>query len=61
MFYWMLLNIYPTQRSSLHSIQLLAVAKSTDISVYEIDAVLTPAIGDLEHLAKEVNCSTLLH
>lgn len=54
MFYWMLLNIHPAHHSSLHSIQLLAVAKSTDIRVYGIDAVLTPVIADLECLAKEV-------
>ena len=51
----MLLNIHPAHRSSLHTIQFLAVAKSTDIRVYGIDAVLTPAIRDLEQLDKEVH------
>ena len=54
MFYWMLLNIHPAHRSSLHSIQLLAVAKSTDIRVYGMDSVLTPVIADLKCLAEEV-------
>ena len=55
MFYWMLLNIHPAYRSTLHTIQLLAVAKSTDIRSYGIDAVLTPLIDDLQVLAEEVN------
>lgn len=59
MFYWMLLNIHPAHRSTLHSIQLLAVAKSTDIRVYGIDAVLTPLIKDLKILAEDVCMSNL--
>ena len=50
----MLLNIHPAHRSSLHSVQLLAVAKSTDIRVYGMDSVLTPVIADLKCLAEEV-------
>jgi hypothetical protein len=57
----MLLNIHPAHRSSLHSIQLLAVAKSTDIRVYGIDSVLKPVIADLKCLAKEVRTCTLLY
>lgn len=55
MFYWILLNIHPAHRSTLHSIQLLAIAKSSDIRVYGIDAVLTPVIADLKVLAKDVS------
>lgn len=51
----MLLNIHPAHRSTLHSIQLLAVAKSSDIRVYGIDAVLEPVITDLKTLAKDVS------
>ena len=62
MFYWMLLNIHPAHRSSLHSIQLLAVAKSTDIRVYGMDSVLTPVIADLKCLAEEVRtCDALFY
>jgi hypothetical protein len=59
MFYWMLLNIHPAHRSTLHSIQLLAVAKSSDIRVYGIDAVLKPAITDLITLAEDVSINGL--
>ena len=55
MFYWMLLNIHPAHRSTLHSIQLLAVAKSAEIKVYGIDSVLTHAVSDLKILAKDVS------
>ena len=55
MFYWMLLNIHPAHRSILHSIQLLAVAKSADIKVHGIDSVLAPAVDDLKILAKDVS------
>lgn len=51
---------HPAHHSSLHFIQLLAVAKSTDIRAYGIDAVLTPVIADLKLLANKVYyCSTL--
>ena len=55
MFYWMLLNIHPAHRSTLHSIQLLAVAKSTDIRAYGIDAVFKPVVNDLKILAEDVS------
>ena len=54
MFYWSLLNIHPAHRSTLQSIQLLAVAKSSDVRVYGIDAILTPVIADLKILAEDV-------
>ena len=54
MFYWLLLNIHPAYRSTLHSIQLLAVAKSSHIRTYGIDAVLKPIVDDLKILAEDV-------
>ena len=51
LFYWVLLNVHPCHRSSLRFIQLLAVAKSNHIQSYGIDAVLEPAINDLQTLA----------
>ena len=46
-FYWMLLNVHPAYRSSLHSIQLLAVVKRSCIKQYGIDAALQPVVQDL--------------
>lgn len=54
----MLLNLHPAYRSSLHSIQLLAVVKSTLLKRYSIDAILRPAIEDLKELAKDVSYFT---
>lgn len=54
MFYWSLLNLHPAHRSTLQSIQLLAVAKSSDIRVYGMDAILIPVVADLKILAKDV-------
>ena len=60
----MLLNIHPAYRSSLHSIQLLAVVKSSVLKVYGIDAIMKPAVDDLLKLAKSVrqskqNCNNI--
>ena len=54
MFYWMLLNIRPAYRSTLHSIQLLAVANEKIINRYGIDAVLKPAVDELKELGSKV-------
>lgn len=51
----MLLNIHPAYRSTLHTIQLLAVAKSADMKRYGFDAIIKPAIQDLKKLANEVS------
>ena len=54
----MLLNIHPAHRSTLLSIQLLAVVKSTHLKKYGIDAVLEPSIRDLHTLGTSVSyCS----
>ncbi len=55
MFYWMLLNIHPAHRSTLRSIQLLAVVRSNVVKKYGIDAVLTPAVKDLKTLGTTVS------
>ena len=55
MFYWMLLNIHPAHRSTLKSIQLLAVVKATHLKKYGIDAVLEPSIRDLKTLGTAVS------
>ena len=60
MFYWMLLNIHPAHRSTLRSIQLLAVVKSKTVKKYGIDAALTPAVKDLKTLATTVS-NTYFH
>ena len=51
----MLLNVHPAYRSSLHFIQLLAVAKSSHLKKYGIDKVLKPAVDDLLKLANDVS------
>ena len=61
MFYWMLLNIHPAHRSSLRSIQLLAVGKCTDVKHYGIDAFLRPAIDDMKTLAHKVSFWIVSH
>lgn len=55
MFYWMLLNIHPAHCSTLRSIQLLAVVRSSVVKKYGIDAVLTPAVKDLKTLGTTVS------
>lgn len=55
----MLLNIHPAYRSSLHSIQLLSVVHATRLKKFGMDAVLKPAISDLQKLASEVGTMCL--
>ena len=52
LFYYMLGNISPKYRSSLKSIQLVAVAKSKDVSKYGIDRVLEPFMKDIQCLER---------
>lgn len=47
----MLLNIHPAYRSTLHSIQLLAVVY---LKEYGVDAVMKPAVLELQKLACDV-------
>ena len=49
------MNIHPAYRSTIRSIQLLAVAKSADMKRYGFDAVIKPAIDDLKRLANDVS------
>ena len=51
----MLLNIHPAHRSTLRSIQLLAVVRSNVVKKYGNDAVLTPAVKDLKTLGTTVS------
>ena len=51
-FYWMILNIHPAYRSTLHSKQLLAVVKSTILKKYKVDSVLKLVVDDLKALAQ---------
>lgn len=51
----MLLNIHPAHRSTLRSIQLLAVVKTKHVKLYGIDAILAPAIKDLKTLGTTVS------
>ena len=50
LFYYVLGNISPKYRSSLESIQLLAVANSQVISEHGIDHILNPIIEDIKVL-----------
>ena len=60
-FYWMILNIHPAYRSTLHSIQLLAVVKSTILKKYKVDSVLKPVVDDLKALAQYVSYTGVFH
>ena len=54
-FYWMLANIHPAYRSTIHSIQLLAVVNAISLKTYGIDTVLKPAVEELKKLAEDVS------
>jgi len=48
--YYMLGNIHPRLRSSIHGIQLLLLAKYTTLEKYGIDTILDPLVEDLQKL-----------
>ena len=50
MFYFTLGNLSPRLRSKLTSIHLIAIVKTTIISLYGMDAILQPLINDLKKL-----------
>lgn len=52
LFYYTLGNIPPKYRSSLRSIQLLAVLKSSDLQLYGADKVLENLMKDVKELEK---------
>lgn len=56
-FYYILLNIPPEFRSKLSVIQLIAVAKSTDVKRYGTDILLKDFLTGLKSLHKGVNLS----
>ena len=49
-FYFLLGNIHPRFRSSLRSIQLVALAKSSFIDTYGITRILQPFVDDMKKL-----------
>ena len=49
-FYFMLANIDPKFRSSLHTIQLVAVVRTEMIEKYPISEILEPFISDIRQL-----------
>lgn len=51
LFYFTLGNIIPKYRSSLKSIYLLGVVKSSIVSEYGFAPILKPFIDDVNHLA----------
>ena len=52
LFYYNLGNLHPKYRSSLDSIQLLAVALVSDIQRYGVDAILEPIVEEVKALEK---------
>ena len=55
-FYYSLANITPSLRSSLQSIQLIAVVKSSYIDLYGIDIILKPFMEDISRLEQVCVC-----
>ena len=49
-FYFTIANFHPRFNANLNSIQLLVIAKSTDLKKYGVDLLLAPLIEDLKHL-----------
>ena len=56
-FYYSLGNINPALRSTLQSIQLIAIVKSSYINLYGIDKILEAFMEDISHL-EQVNIIT---
>lgn len=50
MFYFVLGNMSPKYRSKLSAIQLVAIAKQKDLSLYGMDAVMQPFVKDIKNL-----------
>ncbi len=50
LFYFMLGNIDPKFRSSLHSIQLVAVVRTELMETYPVGEILTPFMTDIRQL-----------
>ena len=57
-FYFLLGNIHPKYRSTVDSIQLLALAKHSLITEYGIDKILEPILQDLKKLEEVNACKT---
>jgi len=52
-FYWVLLNLPPVHRSALKVIQLCVLAKSQDVRLFGLAAVLRPLLNDISVLESE--------
>ena len=63
MFYYMLGNIHPKYRSSLHTIQLATVCNTGFLDQYSINEILKPfmrSIDQLESVCATVCCKIIL-
>lgn len=60
LFYYQLGNINPKYRSTLHSIQLLAVVKCSYIDKYGVDVILEPMMEAVKELETVRSFSTAL-
>ena len=60
-FYFSLGNIHPKYRSTLSSIQLLALVKVEVLHVYGMDRALEPIVHDIQKLEEVNQCSVLLY
>ena len=56
MFYYQLGNLSPEYRSSIKSIHLVAIAKSSVISKYGANKILEPFMKDIQQLEKVHMC-----
>ena len=61
MFYYCLGNVLPQYRSSLRSIQLAAVAKSSVVEKYGFQTILEPFLESIKRLENVSLCSTWSH
>ncbi|XP_028403169.1 uncharacterized protein LOC114525909 [Dendronephthya gigantea] len=59
-FYYMLGNIRPLYRSSTRTIQLLSIAKTSDLKLYGINALLAPTVEEVNKLTKEQGYSFII-
>jgi len=57
--YWVLLNLPPAYRSALKVIQLGVLAKSQDVRLFGIVAVLQPLLNDISILERGVFVESL--
>ena len=56
-FYFTLGNLSPKYRFQLTSIYLVALVKSSFITIYKMDAILRPFVNDVKKLVCTYSCS----